>query len=314
VALSVSQAVWDKSRATGATLLVLLALADHANDDGVCWPSARRLGRMARISRRHVFRCLDRLVHELGEVERLGLTNTSRLTTRYRVALRGGDAPVTSDASVPGDASVASDWEVTPRMTRQSPGGCPPRQPSGDPAGTRIIKEPPIETSSESSGRKGEENAPRAPRATPLPPGAESPPAGDPDPGPGGGGTGGPAAAAAVGAVADPHELMHAWNEHASHLVPCHDMTPTRLKLARARIAERPALAEWVRIFQTMDASPFLRGANQGRWRPNLDWALKPETGLRVLEGQYDVAPDPQAAAKATGAPLAPRAAWRRRR
>jgi hypothetical protein len=142
---------------------------------------------------------------------------------------------------------------------------------------------------------EGHGRTPRAERAAQSPPAGENPPAEDPDPDP----DPGPAPPVSpLTAVASPYELMRAWNEFAPHLVPCHDMTPTRLKLARTRLAERPALAEWVRIFRAMDSSPFLRGANQGRWRPNLDWALKPETGLRVLEGQYDVAPDPQAAVK----------------
>jgi len=61
-------AVWEDSRAANGSLLVLLCLADHANDEGRCWPSLERLAKRARLSERQVRRVLDALV-ELGEIE-----------------------------------------------------------------------------------------------------------------------------------------------------------------------------------------------------------------------------------------------------
>jgi hypothetical protein len=42
--------VWEASRQTGGALLVLLAIADFADDDGLAYPSISTLARKARLS------------------------------------------------------------------------------------------------------------------------------------------------------------------------------------------------------------------------------------------------------------------------
>lgn len=60
--------VWEHSKADGASLLVLLAIADMASDDGGnSWPSVATLATKARCSERTVQRCLRTLV-EAGEM------------------------------------------------------------------------------------------------------------------------------------------------------------------------------------------------------------------------------------------------------
>ncbi len=54
--------VWQKSRARGNGLLVLLAIADDANDDGLAWPSVARIAQKARCSVRHAQRHLKNLI------------------------------------------------------------------------------------------------------------------------------------------------------------------------------------------------------------------------------------------------------------
>lgn len=44
--------VWERAPYTSGSLLVLLALADWANDEGVSWPAIDRLARKARLERR----------------------------------------------------------------------------------------------------------------------------------------------------------------------------------------------------------------------------------------------------------------------
>lgn len=53
--------VWDEATLSGGALLVLLALADIANDDGVCWPSRAVLARRARLTERQVSTVLTKL-------------------------------------------------------------------------------------------------------------------------------------------------------------------------------------------------------------------------------------------------------------
>lgn len=60
--------VWDRSNGGGGELLVLLAIADHANDQGYCYPSIEYLAAKSRLKKRQVIRVLDELI-EHGEIE-----------------------------------------------------------------------------------------------------------------------------------------------------------------------------------------------------------------------------------------------------
>lgn len=53
--------VWDSDESDGRVLIVLLALADWANDEGWCWPGLEKLSKKSRLSSRHVQRILKKL-------------------------------------------------------------------------------------------------------------------------------------------------------------------------------------------------------------------------------------------------------------
>jgi len=42
MSIKVMSYVWEASKAKGSELLLLLAIADHAADDGYCWPGIPR--------------------------------------------------------------------------------------------------------------------------------------------------------------------------------------------------------------------------------------------------------------------------------
>lgn len=69
MSVRVLSAVIEHSEAEGTNFVVLLMLADHANGDGRCWPTADRIARRARVSRSTVFRAIEEL-EALGEVQR----------------------------------------------------------------------------------------------------------------------------------------------------------------------------------------------------------------------------------------------------
>lgn len=60
-------AVWEHSKATGTSRLVILALADIANEAGYCWPSLTTLQKKCAAARQTVLNCLERL-EQLGEL------------------------------------------------------------------------------------------------------------------------------------------------------------------------------------------------------------------------------------------------------
>jgi len=59
--------VWEHSQATGGQLLVLLAIADCADDQGKAWPSVPTLAKKARITKRHTQKVIKQL-KDMGEL------------------------------------------------------------------------------------------------------------------------------------------------------------------------------------------------------------------------------------------------------
>lgn len=53
--------VWNHSKATGGDLLVLLAIADFADDKGLAWPAVETIAKKARMTDRNVRKILRRL-------------------------------------------------------------------------------------------------------------------------------------------------------------------------------------------------------------------------------------------------------------
>lgn len=80
--------VWDRSPSEGTELLVLLSLADQANDEGDCWPSVRSLCKRARIDRRYAQRIIRNLAAR-GEIEitRRKRPDGSDTSNSYRIIL-----------------------------------------------------------------------------------------------------------------------------------------------------------------------------------------------------------------------------------
>jgi len=76
--------VWHHSKHKGTALLLVLALADQANDEGVCWPSVQTLAHKTRLSERSVQNLLPEVLGS-GEVEVLKETHGGHSPRVYRV-------------------------------------------------------------------------------------------------------------------------------------------------------------------------------------------------------------------------------------
>ena len=116
--------VWEDTRIESqAELLVLLALADHARDDGLCWPSMRSIAGKARIEERSAQRIIRRLI-EKGLVELVsqgGCIDGCNTPNRYRV--------------------VGSEPRQTHGVTEGRPGASVSRGVRGDPESSRGDRE-----------------------------------------------------------------------------------------------------------------------------------------------------------------------------
>ncbi len=91
MSIDASKRVWQHSKASGSALVLLLALADHADDAGEAWPSQTTLARLAKITDRQVRALLHDLV-AAGEIEIVG--EGRRGVIVYRIAC--GDEAETS--------------------------------------------------------------------------------------------------------------------------------------------------------------------------------------------------------------------------
>ncbi|MBB4268193.1 helix-turn-helix domain-containing protein [Roseospira visakhapatnamensis] len=124
--------VWRHSETTGGHRLVMLALADHADDDGLCWPSVATIADLVRLSTRHIQRILGDLVRR-GELLVAG--RGPRGTTRYRIRMRAATAAQAPDIGDTLAGSVSADGgdvDVTPPLTQASPKPSEIRQIKGD--------------------------------------------------------------------------------------------------------------------------------------------------------------------------------------
>jgi len=99
MSIKIMSEIWDSAEAEGATLLILLALADFSNEEGQSWPSIASLCRKSRVSERRV----HEIIHELSTtglltVERnAGPNGVNVYTLMPRGAL---SAPLNSTAGV----------------------------------------------------------------------------------------------------------------------------------------------------------------------------------------------------------------------
>jgi hypothetical protein len=112
--------VWEDSPQKGGDLIVLLALADWANDEGHCWPSMPTLAAKARMSERNVQKILTRLKDE-GEIEIFngGFISGQNRTNTYKVTPRQKATTPPSPTTPPGEPTATTPGELgaTPSRT-----------------------------------------------------------------------------------------------------------------------------------------------------------------------------------------------------
>jgi hypothetical protein len=69
MSIKIMTAVWDREDLSSTQKLVLLALADWANDEGLCWPSINRLATKASLTSRAVQKTI-RSLEKVGFIKR----------------------------------------------------------------------------------------------------------------------------------------------------------------------------------------------------------------------------------------------------
>jgi hypothetical protein len=88
MSIKVASWIWEHSKQKSTKLLLLLALADACNDEGVCWPGHKYLAQKCRLSEDRTSAILKEL-KDAGEIEiavHQGYQTTSGNTNRYYMA------------------------------------------------------------------------------------------------------------------------------------------------------------------------------------------------------------------------------------
>lgn len=124
---------WEQPVAKSTNKLVLLALADHANADGECWPSMKRIAERSDISPRHVSRAINELV-DLGLVEKASRRRHGgqyrgwdyRVLVQRTPASSGPPRPVTSGHGRPSPADTGVRSELSENRKEEPIADKPP--------------------------------------------------------------------------------------------------------------------------------------------------------------------------------------------
>lgn len=134
---------WSQQAPTSTAKLVLVALADHANAEGECWPSMGSVASLAQCSTRQVSRCVDAL-EDAGLLTR----KRRRLTAGklggyvYKLTLTTGHTrPLDTDVQLPPASTghlrqVVTDDHRTPEAPTTG-------HPRPQPPDTHVRTEPP---------------------------------------------------------------------------------------------------------------------------------------------------------------------------
>lgn len=130
------QAVWDRTETGGSVRLLLLALADFADEDGLAWPSVATLARRVGRNERRIQQLIAAAV-EAGEL----------------VADRGGGRGTSRYWLAPGGNPVREPERGVQPIAPLGRNGLHPRGAAGDTPGVqRAAPEPSVEPSVEPSG------------------------------------------------------------------------------------------------------------------------------------------------------------------
>lgn len=144
MAVKISHWVWQHSGAKGNDLLVLLALADNANDDGVCWPSLRYLAEKTRLHE-NTIRSRLKSLRGLGIVgwdERPGSPNVFRINTDTPIDFSTPTESVPLPTALGGEGytqAVGEGYNLAvpePSITISEPSDGEPVEESDTPSGT----------------------------------------------------------------------------------------------------------------------------------------------------------------------------------
>jgi hypothetical protein len=167
--------IWENSPASGMELLILLALADQSDDDGLSWPSIAYIARKTRLHEDTVNRNLRSLIDrgEVSREERPGRSNLLRIVRTPPQATGGFSSGGFSSG---GSSAPPTPPQAAPPPPRNGPPQNhqePSEEPSLTGSGALDLQGVPTPATSKAKPKRGR----AAVAATPAPESMDVPPA-----------------------------------------------------------------------------------------------------------------------------------------
>lgn len=80
--------------------------------------------------------------------------------------------------------------------------------------------------------------------------------------------------------------IMNAWNK-VPGVSGCRQWSAKRGIALRSRMADQSWFGMAMEAIEKISGTPFLTGGGKTGWRANIDWFLRPDTVVKILEDQY---------------------------
>lgn len=84
------------------------------------------------------------------------------------------------------------------------------------------------------------------------------------------------------------NDLVGLWNSNCGPLPRISKLTAKRNIAINKRLSEEPDLKTWETAIKKLAVSSFACGDNKQGWKANIDFLLRPDSLVKILEGQYD--------------------------
>lgn len=138
---------WSQKAPTSTAKLVLVALADHANGEGECYPSMARVAELAQCSTRQVSRCVEALeAAGLVTRKRRRLTRGRLGSYLYLLPIAQEQLPDADDQKTPTSSGHLRPVDTDDQLTPEAPTtGHPRPSPPDTSVRSEPSSEPPVE-------------------------------------------------------------------------------------------------------------------------------------------------------------------------
>ena len=160
MSIAAYEAVWERSKSKGSQRLVMLSLAEHADETGSCWPSIKRISERTNVSKRQVIRALSELVG-MGEISHIpgdGRGNYSKYEILIMSVKDDTMSPI--EEAIKGDICDIKGDTMSERVTNATT--------KGDTMSYRTVIEPSQNLKEPSKGKPPTPKAKRKKRKTPA--------------------------------------------------------------------------------------------------------------------------------------------------